>query len=611
MTRTSFRPSLPLALWLLLPVLPFLVASHLSPLQSWLSEMVAALLVLVATGYASSCDRDPVIVLPRSALWCLGAALLWLLQPCWRTLRFPGLNVATALAWCVLALLAVLTDRLRRRHGLEALCRYLAWAMVIGGVLQSLIGWFQLLNIAHRFGGYLDYDVQRVFSSVVYGNLSQRNEFADYLMWGVCGAVYLRLQQRLPLRWFVAVTLLVALMQGWCGSRTGLLYAAALVPLGAVWACRTGEGAMRRRLVQTVCLATVLLLAGQLLAGPLASLMALTPGTALARVSMNADSFGATRLNEWHKAWLVFLQHPLGGIGWYQYAGEGVRLQLLPQMRPDYSVDYLFIHCHNLLLQLLAEMGAPVTVAVLAGFVWSVRRGIRAPASPETLLTAGCLSVMLIHSMLEYPLWDGQFLAMLVQFATLLGGSGGLAVRRWGRSLAVCATVALCGVIATGLPVYRAITSLYQPRLPGMAVARPQDIQSPAAMARENRARFARLIDLARHHPLYAYSAVEAMTPYLVYTQLGDDPANRHWLDQAAAYRPYPGVLLKLAQVQLANGEQVGAMHTIDSLLASYPGGMATLRYALHRGPASWQPLAARVDRAWWRVPPARRALLW
>ncbi|XLM23360.1 O-antigen ligase family protein, partial [Chromobacterium piscinae] len=77
----------------------------------------------------------------------------------------------------------------------------------------------------------------------------------------------------------------------------------------------------------------------------------------VARLAANGDDMGARRFAEMHKAWLTFKAHPLWGVGWSQYAAESVRLQPLPQFAAAGYNSGLFTNAHNLVMQLLAEMG--------------------------------------------------------------------------------------------------------------------------------------------------------------------------------------------------------------------------------------------------------------
>jgi len=142
----------------------------------------------------------------------------------------------------------------------------------------------------------------------------------------------------------------------------------------------------------------------------------------LERLAANSDGMGARRLAEWGKAWIVFIEHPGYGFGWYQYASESVRLQMLPQFANAGVNSGLFANAHNLVFQLLAEMGLVGTLCALLGFAWAAWPYFSRRVEPVHLVPLAIMAVTLIHSMLEYPLWYLYFPAVLVMMLAL--GSG-------------------------------------------------------------------------------------------------------------------------------------------------------------------------------------------
>jgi O-antigen ligase len=111
----------------------------------------------------------------------------------------------------------------------------------------------------------------------------------------------------------------------------------------------------------------------------------------------------------------MFIQSPWLGIG----AGQ-IRWQsfLLLDTPSAIGAVGLFEHAHNLFLHLLTEMGVGAPLLVLAGIVAWLRGFKWRELSLETWWLLGLLSVLGIHSMLEYPLWYTYFLGIV---ALLLG----------------------------------------------------------------------------------------------------------------------------------------------------------------------------------------------
>ncbi|PSJ19817.1 polymerase, partial [Halomonas sp. ND22Bw] len=67
-------------------------------------------------------------------------------------------------------------------------------------------------------------------------------------------------------------------------------------------------------------------------------------------------------------------------------------------------------NAHNLPLHLAVELGVPVAVVVCAGFMALVL-GARPwrERGPTRLMAWAVLGAMVLHSLLEYPLWYGPF----------------------------------------------------------------------------------------------------------------------------------------------------------------------------------------------------------
>jgi hypothetical protein len=123
------------------------------------------------------------------------------------------------------------------------------------------------------------------------------------------------------------------------------------------------------------------------------------------------------RISEWHKAWLMFLESPLWGIGIGHYGWHSFNYQAMPEFSAVTKAD-LFHHSHNLIMQVLAELGMTglLLVALLA-FTW-LRQALPFWKDPSYWLIFVVLAVLFMHSNLEYPFWYNYFLGIA---AILLG----------------------------------------------------------------------------------------------------------------------------------------------------------------------------------------------
>ncbi|MGC0152300.1 Wzy polymerase domain-containing protein [Chromobacterium vaccinii] len=592
MTFQKISERLALLAVCLIAIVPFASRVHFVPLPQWFGEINVIWLLLAAGALLLPTGRlfD---AMPRAGWWCLLLAAIWGLQPQFVSLMFPGMSYATALGWLALALLASMTASLRSAFGEREFAVWLARAIIVGGLVQSLIGAAQLTGLAPVLG--LFYDGSHPTTNI-FGHIGQRNQYAHYLMWSVISGVYLFAVGRLGRGWLTALTLWMALMLAWAGSRTTLLYLLAMAALAALWWWRN-RNETSRRLLAAMSAVCAVVLAAQFalpLVNHLVSLLThadVENASGVARLAANGDDMGARRFTEMHKAWMTFQAHPLWGVGWSQYAAESVRLQQLPQFAAAGYNSGLFTNAHNLVLQLLAEMGGVATALVLGGFVWVLLPFFRRRAEPEGVLALGCLAVTLTHSMLEYPLWYYYFLAMLVLFAAMAPRDEKTAA--WPLRLPLLAALAWVGWLSISTtPMFWELVNLY----------------TPTGNAQKDAKRTERLIAIVDTKPLFAYHALYTLDDYL--------PINRDNLrqklaleDKLTAFRPYPDVMLKRAQMEILAGQQAKAEQTLRTTLASFPTYAGQFLETLGDQDPAWEPLRRISREAYDRLPAKFRTL--
>lgn len=588
--------SIATALWCLLAIVPFASPIHYLPLPQWWAEIVTVWLALGAA-VLLACNGTLFERLPRASIWCLALAACWAAQPMFVKILFPGMSQATALAWVTLAVLAGATQTLRDEIGVSKLTFWLAWALVAGALVQSLIGLTQLTGLAPLLRGAVFYDGSHPTTNI-FGHIGQRNQYAHYLMWGVIAGAYLFSIERMRGLLFLLWSVWLSLMLAYAGSRTVLLYVVAVALIGIIWHARV-RTAISRRLMLSLVLACGLIVAAQFLL-PYVQLwlssLTHTHGavaSGIERLAANGDDMSSRRFAEMRKAWMVFRAHPTTGVGWSQYAAQSVALQTLPQFSASGLNSGLFTNAHNLVLQLLAEMGWPITAVVLLGFLWVIWPYLSQRAMVEGALPLSCLAVTLIHSMLEYPLWYLYFLAMLVVFCALApmpARSRGTTLPVFWRLVLFAGVAAMLVISVLSVPHYRELESLYSPT------------NQPATDAR----RIERLGEIIRTEPLYAFHALYSLDNYIEATP-DNLQQKRAWTDLMAAFRPYPDVLMKQAEMQAMMGDEAQAERTLALALGSFPTYAHDFIEDMQGGPAAWTRLREMSSEAYARLPPRYR----
>ena len=384
--------SLLAAMWLL----PFLYHSNKLPIVSYHSEWLAVLLGLLAVLAGLPVLFRGNLHLPRIALLPLALAAFLTLQP----LLLPDVVKSSAqlgmayLLWA--ALLMTLTHHLQRTIALTTIIQPLAVALLLGAVLVSGIEFWLRLKVgaADKWGG-----------------LGQAAAYTDYLSLGLASALYCWARPPKAGRW---VSIVLAICTGLIVAGLSLstssaiwIYLLALMALAGV--SKTQE---KHRLALAIAGVVALFAALQLiceLSGFPENLHIQTAGERFFQEVHGAP----VRWHLWQAAWRLFLQAPWLGQGFGQFDWGYFTLgHALPEL-PD-RID----NAHNLILQLLAELGLLPVLMVLAGLGFWLVGFLKTNKSLEGWWLLALLAILGLHSLVEYPLWYSYFLGIA---AVLLG----------------------------------------------------------------------------------------------------------------------------------------------------------------------------------------------
>lgn len=281
----------------------------------------------------------------------------------------------------------------------EDLAEVTAQAWLIAAVISSLMG---LLQYSGRAGALAPW-VNSGAPGEAYANLRQRNQFATLLNIGLAALCWIATQRRSkpPILFRMGVVtsaVLLGVANAASSSRTGLLQLLLLVALIWWW------GGLRNAPTRRVLMLT---LGGYTMAVvALPALVGLNPAEhgMLARLS-DSKAGCDSRLVLWRNVLYLIAQKPWRGWGWGEldYAHF---MTLYDGPRFCAILD----NAHNMPLQLAVELGIPAALVICGVAGWVVAR-----AKPWRETDAGrqlawaVLAVILLHSMLEYPLWYGPF----------------------------------------------------------------------------------------------------------------------------------------------------------------------------------------------------------
>ena len=392
----------------LLCVAPFLQPFHRFPLTAFYSEWLAFALGLGVMVVLF--DRRSWIVpeVPWVVLWPLALATLLMVHGVFGWSPYFGQALIAALYLIWITGLIVAARALVRACGFGALYTIIAASLAAGAVLSALVGIFQHFNVVTPLNAY----IARPVGAAIFGNLAQSNHYASHAVLGLFSIAYLCSRRA---AWAIAGALPLLFVLGVSGSRSVWLYLFAALVLAAWLRVAAPQDRAGQRLFITCGGFIIVYYAMQALvdAGwfrpPDREVV-----TAVERLFSGAESV-TDRINLWRAAWSMWLENPLGGVGWGVFSARYFDFMTGADAPGAFS---LFHNAHNIVLHFLAETGLTGTsILVVPLLVWLRQAGSGTRDAGQWWLFA-LVAVLGLHSLLEYPLWYAYFLGVA---ALLLG----------------------------------------------------------------------------------------------------------------------------------------------------------------------------------------------
>ncbi|MBA4109777.1 MAG: polymerase [Leptothrix sp. (in: Bacteria)] len=406
----------PARVWLPLALLaivgPTLLAAHEPPSVTFYNQVLA----LFGWGLWTAALAGPVLrgqgLVPvrGGAMWALSIMLLLNAGLALAAPFVSGLPLGLAMMGGGMALSALLVFVVAWRVGLsdrghevfDVFCEALAWAGVAGMVLALI----QVFHPAWADGNWI---AEPTMPGRAVGNLRQPNHFSTLLVWSCCAAAWLGARGRWPQSLAAAAIVLMIGGVVFTASRTGTI----AMFLLAVWGWRDRDLPKRLRLV--LMLAPIIY--GAWWAG-MWQWSHMDTGVAFAAEARLHDhsDISSSRFKIWANVLDLIATHPWTGVGYGEF-----NLAWTFTPFPTRPIAF-FDHTHNLLLQWAVEFGVPVAVLMTVLSLWGlwglVGPGLKStePQAGQTFAgtpagaTAVIVTLVGLHSLLEYPLWYSYFL---------------------------------------------------------------------------------------------------------------------------------------------------------------------------------------------------------
>jgi O-antigen ligase len=381
-------------------VVPTLMAFHQPPSATLLNQCLAVALWggLVAVLAPRQWPRATLPLIGALALVAAAALVSWGWGTLPRSLAAQAVGLLAGAALMVVAG-ACAASGPRRTEVFAAL----AWGLLASGVLSSAVALVQVFAPG-VFDG--DWIAPSGLAGRAVGNLRQPNHLCSLLLWALVAAVALHELKRLPRALLALLMPLLVLAVELSASRTGAVGLLLLLLWGVL--DRRLSRAARWWLVATPLL-YALAWAAMAWWGDV-NHQALGADARLAAGGLGGADSPNARANIWRNALALIAANPWTGVGFgeFNFAWSLTAFANRPTA--------FFDHTHNLPLQLMVELGLPLSLAVMALLgtaLWQAgRRAWRARDETAILARSGWVLVLMIglHSLVEYPLWYAYFL---------------------------------------------------------------------------------------------------------------------------------------------------------------------------------------------------------
>jgi O-antigen ligase len=253
------------------------------------------------------------------------------------------------------------------------------------------------------------------------------------------------------------------------------------------------------------------------------------------------------------QAWFMIKQHPWLGVGWFGFGAEQVKIAA------DFPSTIYAEHSHNLVLNLMAELGVPAASLIFSALLyWFYQTCVARAAAKNNQIAFGILSLIAVgvHSMVEFPLW---YAYVLLPIAVLMGM---LHQMRWPTQTWVIALPrpVTLAISVVGMVVLVLVFLDYQRVVNGFKAFRQAETIAavpPEAIARPA---LTLLPDYFDYFQLMKITPKEKMSVQEI-----------AFIERMSLRFGYVHVLNKLAEVYVLNGQTTKAQLTLLTLQRLHP----------------------------------------
>jgi len=395
-------------------VLPFFIFKRAAPQFAFYSELTSVVCVAIFLLFACSGIRRFLIFNRLTGYLTIIASYLifdiFINNPI-----YPSLQWLYIVSLLLSSLVTIIISSLCHEQGYKKVLTVVCYGLMIGAMLQDGVVILQTLHQQWTMSWIYYIEPGQAYS----GNIGQRNLLAHYLSWGLLASAYLVHQKQLSTVAGWSIVIIQAAILGAVNSKTLILYMLAIMMMLVV--IKVWQKQISKSAIKMLAFTVVLAIFFQAFTLPVISSLQdnLTTNISSIERFTNNPEYNS-RLTEWYKAWLIFLENPWFGSGWGSYGYEGFVMSSEPQFPANPYGNSLFSHSHNLILNLLAETGIIGTLVILGGFGYMLKPVFISKWQAEIVFISSLLIVTGIHSLVEFPLWYVHYFMVFVVLLAVL-----------------------------------------------------------------------------------------------------------------------------------------------------------------------------------------------
>lgn len=566
-------------------LIPLAIPFSYFPLSKFYSEVAALFLaLLIGTLMILKSNR---VSISSVGIGAILFALFLILQIVLVDIRFPGINLAISCEFIVATIMSIgvvsYIDGHDNMH--KKLAIIIAWAVLISTTLQAFYGLLQFTGAASNFQSIILY-TKSGFDGV-FGNIGQKNDYADFIFLGVFALAYLYFIEQINIFVFTLYEAFFLSIVTVCTSRTALLYLAVALIVNFIYIKAQKNTNKNSRESRRVFKILLILFAGfiilQISLPPLWNHFAahapttnissdaptslslpkgeITSGLYRFKARDIVSQTTTRRVYEWYKDIIIFTHNPLFGIGWYQYPRAAIYLMETPRFMYITANTALYTHSHNSPLNVLAETGIiGFFLTFIYGFAYSLYRMFKKFNNIETLFLVFMILTTFTQGLFQYPLWYSYFLLYFILFLSFDKPIYSLKNNKYIKIGIICVLVLFSYMFKTSLYTYTDLVFYTDV---------PQDSDDFTANV-------IKLEGLVNNNLLWSLPALMVLDNYILpgvpQTNNAMPIADQmKYTDMLASELPYSGAIFKQIILHKENSDEIGASRYAHLLAYAYP----------------------------------------